>query len=485
MRYHMWLPGFLISLILTACAGCGRREGAKPPNIVVILMDDVRWDDIGAYGHPWVRTPNIDRLATEGIRFDLAFAATPLCSPNRACLLTGQYAHAHGIGDNVDRSELSHRLATFPRILHDAGYATAYIGKWHMGIDDSPRPGFDYWLSIQGQGRYFDPEMNENGERKTIPGYITDILTDKSVDFIRQTRDKPFLLYLAHKAVHPNIFQYADSSTEPTPADGGFGVGAVHDRHRDLYAGLEIKRTPNARSYGEGKPALQRVLPGLPPLGPTTGTPDDVIRNRMRLLTAADEGIGRIFIALETGGRMDNTMIVFTSDQGYFYGEHGLSEERRLAYEEISRLPLLVRYPPWIDPGSVVGELVLSIDLAPTLLEAAGLVVPPSMQGRSLVPLLKGEPRPDWRRSILIEYFSDTVMPRLVTMGYQAVRTDRWKYIRYTELNGMDELYDLEADPYEIRNLINDPAAGQELEKMKGELQKLLAETHASAHIRP
>jgi len=473
------LLGFLFSVVLLPWTSCATRKEAMPPNMVFILMDDVRWDDIGAYGHPWVRTPNIDRLAREGVRFDRVYAATPLCSPNRASFLTGQYAHTHGIGDNVDRSELSHRLNTFPRILHDAGYATAYIGKWHMGVDDSPRPGFDYWLSIQGQGRYFDPDMNENGEAKKMPGYITDILTDKSIDFIRQKRDKPFLLYLAHKAVHPNIFQYADSSTEPTPADGGFGVGAVHERHRDLYADREIQRTPNARTYAEGKPALQRVIPGLPPLGPTTGTTDDVIRNRLRLLTAADEGIGRIFATLEESGLMDNTVIVFTSDQGYFYGEYGLDEERRLAYEEISRLPLLVRYPPWIRPGSTAHELVLSIDLAPAFLELAGVAVPQSMQGRSLVPILKGEPQADWRRSILIEYFSDTVMPRLVTMGYQAVRTDRWKYIQYTELDGMDELYDLEADPYEIRNLISDPAASQELEQLQAELQRLLAETKA------
>jgi N-acetylglucosamine-6-sulfatase len=467
---------FAVSLI-SLLAGCAPAPEEVRPNIIFILMDDVRWDDIGAYGHPWVRTPHIDRLAREGVRFDRAYAATPLCSPNRASFLTGQYAHTHGITDNVDRSELTHRFNTFPRILQGEGYSTAYIGKWHMGVDDSPRPGFDYWLSIQGQGRYFDPEMNENGERKTIPGYITDILTERSIDFISRERENPFVLYLGHKAVHPNIFQYADSSTEPTPPDGGFGVGAVHERHKDLYVDQEISRAPSAETYAESKPALRREIEGLPPLGPTTGTDDGVIRNRLRLLTAADEGLGNILKVLEERDLLDNTVIIFTSDHGYFYGEHGLDEERRLAYEEISRLPLIVRYPPSIQAGSRIQEFALSIDLAPTLLEMAGVEIPGDMQGRSLVPLLRGEHPQDWRNSFLIEYYSDTVMRRLVTMGYQAVRTDDWKYIRYTDLEGMDELYNLESDPYEIENIINAPEAQARLQDLKAELKRLLEET--------
>jgi len=181
--------------------------------------------------------------------------------------------------------------------------------------------------------------------------------------------------------------------------------------------------------------------------------------------------------ALEEKGLIDNTVIVFTSDHGYFYGEHGLDEERRLAYEEISRLPLIVRYPPMIQPGLEVQDFALSIDLAPTLLELAGVEIPAAMQGRSLIPLLKGERPPDWRKSFLIEYYSDTVMSRLVTMGYQAVRTDCWKYIHYTDLEGMDELYDLESDPYEIENVLGAPESQEKLKEMKSELQRLLEAT--------
>jgi N-acetylglucosamine-6-sulfatase len=197
----------------------------------------------------------------------------------------------------------------------------------------------------------------------------------------------------------------------------------------------------------------------------------------LRLLTASDEGLGNILRVLEERGLIDNTVIIFTSDHGYFYGEHGLDEERRLAYEEISRLPLIVRYPPLIEAGSRIQEFALSIDLAPTLLEMAGVEIPGDMQGRSLVPLLRGEHPQDWRNSFLIEYYSDTVMRRLVTMGYQAVRTDDWKYIRYTDLEGMDELYDLKSDPYEIENIINAPEAQVRLQDLKAELKRLLEET--------
>jgi arylsulfatase A-like enzyme len=473
------VPIFPRRTFLSLCAapffGCARSgDSDKRPNILFILMDDVRWDDLGYAGHPFVRTPNIDRIAREGIQFRNVFAATPLCSPNRASILTGQYAHTHGIVDNVDRSPLSHQLVTFPRLLHDAGYETAFIGKWHMGIDDSPRPGFDYWLSIKGQGYYFDPEVNENGAPKKLSGYATDIFNDRAAGFISQKRDKPFLVYLSHKAVHPNVFQNADGSVGPVPADEGF---TPPESFKHLYEGETIPRRPNTKSYAEGKPALQRKIKGLPPLGPNTGTPDDVILNRLRMLTAADEGIGRVLGALEQTGHLDDTVVVFTSDQGYFYGEHGLNRERRLAYEEIIRMPLAIRYPKLVKPGTASDAFVLSIDLAPALLELGGASSPANLHGRSLVPLLDGETPAGWRNSVLIEYFSDTVMPRVVKMGYQAVRTDRWKYIHYTDLKGMDELYDLAGDPYEMKNLIQDPSAQQSLAGLRSELRRLLQQT--------
>jgi N-acetylglucosamine-6-sulfatase len=250
-------------------------------------------------------------------------------------------------------------------------------------------------------------------------------------------------------------------------------------RHRNLYLDKPVPRRPNAMRAPEGKPALQRRIGDLPPLGPKTGTSDRVIRERQQTLMAVEEGVGDILKALKETGQLDNTVFVFTSDNGYFYGEHGLSVERRLAYEESIRLPLLVRYPQVIKAGTVRDELALNIDLAPTLLALAGVSVPANMEGRSLVPLLKGEPI-RWRDSFLIEYYSDRVFPRVVKMGYKAVRTARWKYIHYVELEGMDELYDLETDPYEMKNLINDPVGQKALTEMKQELERLLKETNVT-----
>ncbi len=345
---------------------------AQPPNIVVVLVDDLRWDEMGAARHPYLRTPNVDRLAREGARLRNAFVTTPLCSPSRASFLTGQYAHTHGIIDNVDRSAASHRLVTFPRLLQGAGYETAFIGKWHMGNDDSPRPGFDYWVSFKGQGRYLNPELTERGQTSTVPGYITDILNARAVEFIRRPRQKPFVLYLAHKAVHPNIRQRDDGSLEPI--DGEMFVPA--ERHRQLYTDVTIPRRPSFGKPPVGKPALLRRIGDLPPLGPATVTDDPTILGRQRALAAVDDGVGSILEALKATGQLENTVVVFAGDNGYFYGEHGLSEERRLAYEESARIPLVVWFPKAIRPQSAPDGLALNIDVAPTLLELAGVPIP-------------------------------------------------------------------------------------------------------------
>ncbi len=443
--------------------------GANPrPNILFVLIDDLRFDDLGATGHPFARTPNIDRIAREGAIFSNAFVTTPLCSPSRASFLTGQYARRHGIVDNTARVEQSHRLMTFPRRLHEGGYETGYIGKWHMGNDDSPRPGFDHWVSFRGQGEYLDPELNDNGRRTRTRGYMTDLLSDRAVEFIGRKREKPFFLYLAHKAVHPDLDQRDDGSVS------GEGIFRPAERHKSLYAAEPIRRRPNAGDRAAGKPALLRKIADLPPLGPATATDDETIRNRLRMLASVDEGMGRIFEALERTGRLDDTCIVFAGDNGYFYGEHGLSHERRLAYEESARMPLLIRYPRRVRAGARIREFALNIDVAPTVIEMAGAPPLAGMDGRSLAPLLAG--RGDgWRSSFLIEHFSDNVFPRMVGMGYQAVRTGRWKYIHYTELKAMDELYDLRSDPYEMNNLIGSSGARRTLDQLRRELTRLLS----------
>lgn len=455
------------------------RAWANRPNIVFILIDDLRWDEVE---YPFVLLPNLKRVAREGVQFRNAFVTTPLCSPSRASFLTGQYAHKHGITDNVDRSARSHELVTFPRLLREAGYQTAFLGKWHMGLDDSARPGIDHWVSVPGQGRYLNPEFNVNGTRKTIRGYFTDVLNQFAVDFVRQPRTKPFVLYIAHKGVHPDVHQAADGSVSTAMDHADSFVPA--ERHRKLYADAVIPRRPSFGKPPRGKPALERQIGDLPPLGPHTVTDDETVRNRLRMLASIDEGLGEILNALEQQEQLDNTVIVFTSDEGYFYGEHGLSVERRLAYEESSRIPMFIRLPAsvtsrWpqrVKPGGAIDEFVLNIDLAPTLLELAGAAAPREMHGRSLGPLLRGQKVP-WRKSFLIEYFSDKVFPRVLKMGYQAVRSERWVYIHYVDLEGMDELYDLRADPYQMKNVIAAPAAQAELQKLRSELARLLAES--------
>ena len=452
--------------------GAFRGDAAETrprPNIVVIVVDDLRWDEIGCAGHPFAETPHVDRVAREGARFLNAFATTPLCSPVRASLLTGRYTHGHGILDNTNRSAQSHQLVTFPRMLQGEGYETAFIGKWHMGNDPTPRPGFDYWVSIKGQGETLNPEIYEDGKLARVRGYITDVFTDRALRFIERDREKPFLLYLSHKAIHPNLTQYDDGSI----SDPSAAVFIPAERHENLYADAPVPRRPNVNDTLEGKPALRRQIGDLPPLGPKTGTSDTTVRNRLRMLAAVDEGLGRLLAVLEKSGKLDDTAVVVTSDHGYFNGEHGLSVERRLAYEETIRIPLVIRYPRLIEAGSTRDELVLSIDLAPTLLDLAGTKPTAPMHGRSLVPLLKGEAA-DWRTSFLVEYYTDTVFPRVLDMGYKAVRTDRYKYIHYLQLKGMDELYDLESDPYEMKNLIAEPSSWPVLRQMKTELLRLL-----------
>jgi N-acetylglucosamine-6-sulfatase len=449
----------LVFLTLSAVAMGQPKPAAPRPNVVFILIDDLRWDALGVTGHPFVKTPNIDRIAKEGMIFRNAFVTTPLCSPSRASFLTGQYAHKHNIVGNEKPqvlNPLSFKLTTFPMLLQRAGYETAYVGKWHMGNDDAPRPGFDRWVSFKGQGAYNDPVINFDAKAERAPGYMTDLLSDYAVEFVKRRHAKPFMLYLAHKAIHGPF----------TPAE----------RHKDLYADQTIKRAPNAQDTLEGKPMLRRTVGERPAARPGGGPNDELIRNQMRCLTSIDEGVGRVLKALEETGQLDNTVVIFTSDNGYFWGEHGLGD-KRAAYEESIRVPLFIRYPKLIKSsgaGTTRDQAALNVDIAPTLLELAGASIPKEMHGRSLAPLFKDNPR-KWRDAFLTEYFAEERFPNIAS--WQAVRAARWKYIHYTELDGSDELYDLKADPGEMKNLIADPGAQPALREMKRELQRLLKET--------
>jgi N-acetylglucosamine-6-sulfatase len=424
---------------------------SKRPNLVFILVDDLRWDALGCTGHPFARTPNIDRIAREGVNFRNAFVTTPLCSPARGSFLTGQYVHKHGVTTNRDNAALSHRLETFPKLLHDAGYATGYVGKWHMGTDDSPRPGFDRWVSFPGQGRFDNPPMNVDGKRIDADGYMTDILARHAADFIREKREKPFCLYLAHKAVHGPF----------TPAE----------RHKADYTSDPILRRPNYHHEAADKEALARSRSSN--LSTGRGAADEVIRNQIRCMNSVDESVAAVYDALKDAGKLDNTLILFTSDNGYFWGEHGLGD-KRWAYEESIRIPMLARLPGVIRPGSNLNGMALNIDVAPTMLHLAGVEVPKTMHGRSLVPLLRGY-RVKWRDSFLAEYFREPNFPR--TPAWRAVRNQRWKYIQYPGGEGRDELFDLAADPYELKNAAADPKHQTVAAGLKKTLEQILAST--------
>lgn len=426
-----------IGALAGAAAPAPRR-----PNIVLVLVDDLRWDALGCAGHPWVKTPHLDRLAARGARFANAFVTTSLCSPSRASILTGQYMHAHGVQDNF--TPLPASLPAFPKLLQSAGYRTGFIGKWHMGdsqligggVDsDSPQPGFDHWISFRGQGVYNDPELNYNGERRRQQGYITDILTEESVRFIGQQRkDRPFALYLSHKAVH-----------------AGFEPAA---RHRHLYADREAP-LPASATVRDGKPQwLLRKRDssrhGLAHLYEGQHTLTSLYRDYMRSLAAVDESTGALEQALDQGGFLDNTLFLFLGDNGFLLGEQGLVD-KRVMHEPSIRIPLLAAWPGRIPAGAVCDELTLNLDIAPTILNAAGIRPPASMHGASLLGLFGRQPAP-WRKEFVYEYFWDWEAPH--TPGVLGLRTETHSYMEYQGVWDLNELYDVASDPHQMKNLL-------------------------------
>ena len=460
----------------------GSTDTGPRPNIIVIVVDDLRWDELGMAGHPYLETPHIDGLAREGAWLANAFHAVPLCSPNRASILTGQYPSRHGIIDNVARNRMSHRLETFPRTLQREGYETAFLGKWHMGNDPTPRPGFDYWVAIPGQGRTIDPELYEDGRIHAVEGYITDVLTDRAVTFIEKERERdgeqPFFLYIGHKAIHPDAIQLDDGSVDLSQPRSYVPA----PRHRGRYEQEVFSRRANIISSLDeltDKPALRRALTNkysdemVEMFGEDEldrGTSEETIRRRAEMLLAVDESLGRIVDALDGRGILDETFIIFTSDNGFFYGEHGLSLERRLPYEESIRTPFIIRYPAVASAGSQIDELVVSVDIAPTVLDIAGAPIGDHIQGSSLLPLLRGSAE-DWRGSVFIEFYTyENPFPWLLDMDYRAIRTSRYKYIHWMQHPDENELYDLEEDPYETRNLIGDSRLAGVVSDLRAEM---------------
>ncbi len=444
--------------------GRASESREKPRNIILILSDDHRYDFMSFMDHGprFLETPNLDRMAREGAHLVNAFVSTSLCSPSRASILTGQYMHHHGIVDN-QRPE-PEGTVFFPRYLQQDGYQTAFIGKWHMGHeDDHPRPGFDHWESFKGQGEYEDPVLNINGRRRSFEGYTTDILADRALNWLKEGRnqERPFFLYLSFKAVH---FPF-----QPAP------------RHMGRYQNAEIQRPETMANTDENYQTQSHwirerrySIHGVDHMetGPYDNDPvpsyEELYRRYCETVHGLDENIGRILRYLDEAGLSQSTLVIYMSDNGFALGEHGFYDKRD-AFEESIRVPMLAYAPGWIQPGSRVTPMVQNIDIAPTLLEAAGVPIPPeaAMDGRSFLPLLRGETIP-WRDHILYEYHWEWNFP--ATPSLFAIRNERYKYIFYHGVWDYDGFYDLETDPHEQHNLIRVPSYRERIEAMRNQL---------------
>lgn len=422
------------------------QRPAERPNVLFVLMDDMRWDLMGCAGHPVIKTPALDRLAREGARFSNAFVSLSLCSPSRASYLTGLYAQVHGVFSNRTPLDFS-RVTTFPQYFQRAGYRTAMFGKWHMGVDMEPKPGFDHWACFQGQGTYFDPKLNINGEVTSLTGFTDDVTSGLAAEWMTKADERPFLAVVGFKSCH--------SPFEPPP------------RTATRYEGVTMPRPP---SFDRPLPDQPQWIQKFDDAGhtPYSRIPFDELTLRFaRLVTAADDNVGRMMAALESAGQLDRTLVIFASDNGFLLHEHGLYDKRAM-YEESIRVPLLMRHPKLVKRG-VVDDLTLNIDLAPTLLDIIGADGAAQMQGTSLLPAMQGRRR---RKRSIFFYQYDRETP-YSTPSLMGVRTPEWKLVRYQEEGQRHELYNIKKDPFEMRNLFESNSARRERQRLEKELARL------------
>ena len=453
----------MIRIILIAISLSSIALEAKP-NLVLVLSDDHRHDFMGF--HPdspeWLETPTMDKLASEGAHIKNAFVSTSLCSPSRASILTGQYMHRHRVVDN--QREVPMGTVFFPEHLQKAGYHTAFIGKWHMGHEnDTPRPGFDHWVSFRGQGEYFNPVLNINGDRKKFEGYMTDILTDQVIDWFNNSRpkDKPFLLYVSYKAVHypftPAPRHHGKYQGKPIP----YPETMANTEENYSSQSLWIKE----RRYGIH--GIDHMETGKLDKDPVPSF-DDLYWRFCETVHGLDENIGRLITTLSPISK--DTMLLYMGDNGFALGEHGFYDKRD-AFEESIRIPMIAYAPGKIKSGTVISEMIQNIDVAPTLLELAGLTlseVSPRMDGSSFSSIFSNNKIQNPRNHILYEYHWEWNFP--ATPSCLAIRTNKYKYIYYHGVWDRNGLYDLEHDPHERHNLIQLPQYNETITKLRNQL---------------
>ena len=455
---------------LAGMVGCGTSAGGGRggrPNILFIMADDHAAHALSCYGSRLNRTPNLDRIAADGVRLANCFCTNSICAPSRAAILTGAYSHVNGVHNN--REEFDGSQPTFPQVLRDAGYHTGVVGKWHL---KSAPVGFDYWKVLPGQGAYHDPEFIEMGERTKHTGYVTDIITDMALEFMRN-RDpaRPFCLLYHHKAPHRRW--EPDEAHAGLYADEDIPVPATFD---DDYAGRgTAAHTAEMRIDQDLQPSDVKADPpeGLTPEELKHWKYQRYIKDYLRVIASIDENVGRVLDYLDESGLAENTLVVYTSDQGFFLGDHGWFD-KRFMYEESLRMPLLARLPGVLPRGKVIEDMVLNVDFAPTFLDLAGAAPANTMQGRSALPVLRGRRPKDWRTSFYYQYY-EYPGAHSVRKHY-GVRTDRYKLIHYYGDLDEWELFDLERDPHELRNVYDDPAYGDVVQRLTTELTRLRAE---------
>ncbi len=491
-------------MLLLGAAAAAEAANPVPPNILFIMTDDHAAHAMSCYGSVVNETPHMDRIAKEGMRFDRCFVVNSICTPSRASILTGKYSHANGtpVFNRFDGSQ-----PTVAKYLQAAGYHTGMYGKWHLGSDPT---GFDQWMVLPGQGLYFDPAFLTATGRTVIKGYATEVITDLCLDFLKgRPSDKPFFLMYHHKAPHrpwePDAKHKAMFANRqiPEPAtlrdDYATRTDALRENKQRVFDDLtrrdlkleppaELKGTNRNRWLNEKPTEVEIVADGkmmtLRGEALNKWKYQRYMQDYLACVQSVDDNIGRMLDWLDANGLRTNTVVIYTSDQGFFLGDHGMYD-KRFMYDPSLKMPFIIRWPGVIKPGSVQDKMIINTDFAPTFLDMAGLNTPADMQGRSIVPLLKGKHPWTWRESMYYRYYHDPGDHH--TAAHYGVRTLTHKLIYYWKKDQW-ELYDLGRDPGEMRNIYEDPDQKKVVARLKKELARLrkeLKDNDEFAHEQP